>query len=422
MQTNSEQNLTSSAERPCVFFSAGDPSGDAHLAKLIPQLAMRLPNAKFIAYAGPQTQKTVCDVRFDLTKFAVMMLVRAIANLPTYLKLLRDASKLFKEERPDLVVLVDFPGFNWKIAQRAKKAGIPVLYFMPPQIWGWGQWRVKKMRKYVDYVLTCFEFEDKWLQERGCKTAFIGHPFFESARAADLDDHFQKTLLAQTQGQRILAVLPGSRRQELDRNLDDLLDAAQDVVENTTDVTVVIATYSQEHSEIVQARLQARGLNFRVYAGKAREIMKNAVANLGVSGSVSIEALSLCKPTVILYKISKLEYRVLRFLKRVKYVTLANIIAVDLMPEQSPFYPRKYLPKQTAHTDQERELMLFPEYLSYRSHAQDAARILIEWLNNEEKRQELVQRIDQVRSRADLFPSPMQRAAEEIVSFMQKKQ
>ena len=158
------------AKSPLIFVSAGDPSGDMHVARLIEALKKRMPGARFIGYAGPQTASTCCDVRFDLTKLSVMMLSRVFSRLPQYMRLLNRTDAIFRDERPDMVVVVDFPGFNWKIAQKAKKFGIPVVYFMPPQIWGWGQWRVKKMRRYVDLVLSCFSFEDKWFRERGCRS------------------------------------------------------------------------------------------------------------------------------------------------------------------------------------------------------------------------------------------------------------
>ncbi|MBR5242965.1 MAG: hypothetical protein IKW13_01905, partial [Thermoguttaceae bacterium] len=176
--------------RPFFFISAGDPSGDAHAARLVEALEHRFPNARFAAYAGPKTAATSCDVRVDLTEFAVMWIGRAVANLPNFLRILKNADKIFRDERPDAVILVDFPGFNWKIAKKAKAAGIPVVYFMPPQIWGWGQWRVKKMRRLTDLVLSCFAFEDAWFRENGVRATLVGHPFFESTRNPQLDATF----------------------------------------------------------------------------------------------------------------------------------------------------------------------------------------------------------------------------------------
>ena len=176
--------------RPFFFISAGDPSGDAHAARLVEALERRFPNARFAGYAGPKTAATSCDVRVDLTQFAVMWIGRAVANLPNFLRILKNADKIFRDERPDAVILVDFPGFNWKIAKKAKAAGVPVVYFMPPQIWGWAQWRVKKMRRLTDFVLSCFAFEDAWFRENGVRSTLIGHPFFESTRNPQLDAAF----------------------------------------------------------------------------------------------------------------------------------------------------------------------------------------------------------------------------------------
>ena len=355
--------------RPFFFISAGDPSGDAHAARLVEALERRFPNARFVGYAGPQTSATSCDVRVDLTQFAVMWLGRAVANLPNFLRILKNADKMFRDERPDAVVLIDFPGFNWKIAQKAKAAGVPVVYFMPPQIWGWGQWRVKKMRRLTDLVLSCFAFEDAWFRENGVRSTLIGHPFFESTRNPELDAAFLADLgsaengrstapplavstdktdfnanavdatvqplavsaetsadslasnavaaafpASPSQGAQYLTILPGSRNQEVTGNIADLLTTAQKVVAAAPDVRPVVAAFREEHATVVRAELERRGLDFPVYVGKTPELMRAATCCLAVSGSVSIEALSLCKPTVVLYRVGKLQNFALRFL------------------------------------------------------------------------------------------------------------
>ena len=354
---------TDSRKGPLFFISAGDPSGDAHAARLVDELSQLIPEARFVGFAGPRTMETECDVRFDLTQFAVMMLKQAILNIPKYLRLLSQAKRIFQDEKPDLVILVDFPGFNWKIAQRAKAAGIPVVYFMPPQIWGWGQWRVKKMRKYVDLILSCFEFEDHWFKERNCRSIFIGHPFFEEARSRNVDVEFLNSLNSSETGVslpsstkerspagiRYLTILPGSRNQEVSGNLDHLLAIAKLVKDQVPDIQPVFASSKEEHAEIISAKLKEEGLDYPVYSGKTPELLRAATCCLGVSGSVSIEILSLCKPFVIVYRTSKLEYHALRFLKRVKYITLSNILAVDRMENETPFYPKGRFPCNRPH-------------------------------------------------------------------------
>ncbi len=448
--------------RPFFFISAGDPSGDAHAARLVEALERRFPNARFVGYAGPKTAATSCDVRVDLTQFAVMWIGRAVANLPNFIRFLKNADKIFRDERPDAVILVDFPGFNWKIAKKAKAAGVPVIYFMPPQIWGWGQWRVKKMRRLTDLVLSCFAFEDAWFRENGVRSTLIGHPFFESTRNPQLDAAFLAGLASAENGRSIappladspektdfnadatapaltssensadfpaspsqaaqyLTILPGSRNQEVTGNLADLLTTTQKVCAAAPAVRPVVAAFRAEHADLVRAELKRRGLDYPVYVGKTPELMRAATCCLAVSGSVSIELLSLCKPTVILYRIGKPQHFALRFLKRVKYITLTNLLAISRVPGETPFYPKGEIPKQTEHTARERALMVFPEFISPNDRSDEAAAILADWFLDAASRNRRVAELETLRQATDFVDSPIALAVEKIAEELERR-
>lgn len=451
--------------RPFFFISAGDPSGDAHAARLVEALERRFPNARFAGYAGPKTAATSCDVRVDLTRFAVMWIGRAVANLPNFLRILKNADKIFRDERPDAVILIDFPGFNWKIAKKAKAAGIPTIYFMPPQIWGWGQWRVKKMRRLIDLVFSCFGFEDAWFRENGVRSTLIGHPFFESTRNPQLDAAFLAGLgsaengrstatfpadssetsdinaavgaappsptaetdatsavaASPSQGAQYLTILPGSRNQEVTGNLADLLTTAQKVVAAAPDVRPIVAAFRAEHADLVRAELERRGLDYPVYVGKTPELMRAATCCLAVSGSVSIEALSLCKPTVVLYRVGKLQNFALRFLKRVKYITLTNLLAISRVPGETPFYPKGEFAKQTEHTARERALMLFPEFISPNDRSDEAAAILADWFLDAAARNRRIAELETLRQATDFVDSPVELAVEKIAEELERR-
>ena len=433
-----EKSSNESSQGPLFFISAGDPSGDEHAARLVEALSNAIPGSRFIGYAGPKTAATQCDVRFDLTQFAVMMLMRAILNLPNYLKLIRQAKLIFRTEKPDMVILVDFPSFNWKIAQAAKAAGIPVVYFMPPQIWGWGQWRVRKMRKYVDVVLSCFEFEHKWFREQGCRSIFIGHPFFEEIRSRSVDSVFLKSLNSvvngvstvssdlstEAKGIRYLTLLPGSRNQEITNNLEHLINIARLVKSRVSDVQPVFAAYNKAHADMIRSRIGELNLDYPVYFGKTPELLRAATCCLGVSGSVSIEALSLCKPLVVVYRISRFEYKALRFLKRVKFITLSNLLGIDQMEGETPFYPRGFIPSSTDYTSRERELMICPEFLSYKDEAEKVAPVLIEWFSSRSLLNRKIEELTQLKAATDIVERPIEHAAkvikEELVNLRKK--
>src|SRR5262249_35347195 len=178
--------------------------------------------------------------RYPLMALAVMWFWNVLLNLVTFIRLIFKADRYFRDERPDAVVLIDYPGLHWWIARRARARGIPVFYFVPPQLWAWAGWRVKKVRKYVDQVLCSLPFEPEWYQRRGVPDAvYVGPPYFDELAARPLDDGF----LAEQRGRRglLVAILPGSRTQEVRRNLPDMIEAARRLSRRRPDVRFAVA-------------------------------------------------------------------------------------------------------------------------------------------------------------------------------------
>src|SRR5207253_3018308 len=145
-------------------------------------------------------------------------------SLPRFVGYLRLADRHFREQKPDTVVLIDYPGFNWWVARRARAYGIPVFYFVPPQLWGWASWRVKKMRRLVDHVLCTLPFEEEWYHARGVPARCIGHPYFDELAEQQLNAAFVDE--QQDRSGTVIGLLPGSRNQEIELNLPVLVDAA----------------------------------------------------------------------------------------------------------------------------------------------------------------------------------------------------
>ena len=246
-----------------------------------------------------------CRLHADLTALAVMWFARVLLNLHKFLDLVSRADRYFRHHRPDAVVLIDYPGFNWWIARRAKAHGIPVFYYAPPQIWAWARWRVKKMRRLVDHVLCSLPFEERWFRERGCNATFVGHPFFDEvrrqharrgvhrrawraagaaggdpARLADAGSHAQPALVPQGGG----------------------ADRARAGARRAVCRGRVQAAPGRDGP---RGRGRERRCRSRSICGKTPELMRLADCCMAVSGSVSLELLYHTKPTVILYWISR---------------------------------------------------------------------------------------------------------------------
>ncbi len=366
-----------------IFFSAGEPSGDVHGANLIAQLRQREPRLEAVGYGGPRMAAAGCDLHADLTALAVMWFARALANLHKFWGLLVQADRYFRHHRPDAVVLIDYPGFNWWIARRAKAHGIPVFYYAPPQIWAWAQWRVKKMRRLVDHVLCSLPFEETWFREHGCNATFVGHPFFDELQRQSVDEAF----VAQVRSHAgpLVTILPGSRTQEVSHNLKWFLKAAELVRQSVPDARFAVAAFKPHQAEMASAAVDSSGLPIEVFTGRTPELIRAADCCMACSGSVSLELLYHTKPTVILYWITPLAYRVQEYFRKVKYITLVNLLVAEEL------FPADLTPYDPGQPDAHR--VLFPEYLTCEDKSAQIARHVIEWLTVPAARTSLEQRL-----------------------------
>jgi lipid-A-disaccharide synthase len=385
----------------------GEPSGDLHAANLIRQLRARCDTLQAVGYGGPQMAAAGCRLHADLTALAVMWIGRVLIHLHEFWGLLIRADRYFRQHRPDAVVLVDYPGFNWWIARRAKAHGIPVFYYTPPQIWAWARWRVKKMRRLADHVLCSLPFEEAWFRGHGCRATFVGHPFFDEVRRQQCDEHFLQRY-RQRSGP-LVVILPGSRTQEVAANLKWFLKAAALVRGAVPEVRFAVAAFKPHHAELARRQVAAAGLPIQVHVGKTPELMQLADCCMAVSGSVSLELLYYTKPTVILYWISRLAYFVQGFFRKVKYITLVNLLAADeLYPaDLTPFDPLQEGAQQ----------VLFPEYLTCQDKSAQIAGHVIQWLNDPAKREARIAELARLKARV-AHGGASGRAAEYILNVL----
>lgn len=357
-----------------VFFSVGEPSGDLHGANLIHALRERHEDWEFVGYGGPRMAAAGCQLHEDLTKLAVMWVVKVLLNIRTFLNLLARADQYFQTERPDLVVLIDYPGFNWWIARKAKAQGIPVLYYGTPQLWAWASWRVSKMRRFVDHVLCKLPFEEKWFRDRGCHATFIGHPYFDELKTRKMDQEFIDQETAKSGN--LITILPGSRDQEIKKNLSGFLKAACLIQRELPDSRFAIAVFKQSQLSNVQELVNQSNIKAEIHVHRTPELIQSAKCCMACSGSVSLELLYHKKPSVILYQISKFEYFIQWIFRKVRYITLVNLLTAE-----DPFSDRSagiYDPQ-----DPRDQHVLMPEYLTYRDRTKDIAGHVIDWFSDE---------------------------------------
>ena len=202
-----------------IFFSVGEPSGDLHGSNLIRRLKSQEPDIECVGFGGPKMAAEGCQLHFELTSMAVMFIVEVLKNIRFFFRLIDQANTYFEQNRVDAVVLIDYPGFNWWIARKAKKHGIPVFYYGVPQMWAYAPWRVRKLRRLVDHCLCKLPFEVDWFAQRNCHATYVGHPFFDQLQRQTYDEALMAELASD--GRKLLNVVagfpgPGSQKRAAD--------------------------------------------------------------------------------------------------------------------------------------------------------------------------------------------------------------
>ena len=379
-----------------IFFSVGEPSGDLHGANLIRALRERSNEPiKCVGYGGPKMRSAGADLHFDLTQLAVMGFLQVVTKLPTFFRLLWAAERWFDENQPDAVVLIDFPGFNWKVAKAAKRRGIPVFYYGTPQVWGWAPWRVKRLRDHIDHALCKLPFEESWLRDRGVNATYVGHPYFDELADRVLDDAFVRDVRGKSGP--LVTLLPGSRTQEVKANFGDLLAATRRIRERVPEARFAVAAFKEAHAERIRSQIASSGLikneGPTVYVERTPELIEASDCCLAVSGSVSLELLHHEKPSAITYRVSRGMHWVQSLFRRVRYITLVNLITAEDGDRESygaydPSDPRD------IH-------VLMPEYLHCGGGAHSLADHAVAWLTDCDARDLVVDRMRELRSRID---------------------
>jgi lipid-A-disaccharide synthase len=263
--------------------------------------------------------------------------------------------------------VIDYPGFHWKLAQRAGALGIPVVYFVPPQIWAWAQWRVKKMRRLMTHVLSALPFEHEWLTKRGVRSTYIGHPYFDELAAQVLDEEFLKAERAKPD--RVVGILPGSRNQEVTRNIPEMLRAARRVHAAEPDTRFLVAAFNEHQAEMARKEAARWQMPVEVHVGRTPEIIELSECCIAVSGSVSLELMYRRKPAAIVYRLKRIDLKVGRKFMKVPFITLVNLLAKE---------------------------EVYPEFLTDRDPSKGVADVIVGFLSDPQRRNHVTDRLDEL--------------------------
>ena len=311
---------------PRILLLAGEASGDDHGAGVVRALKARYPRGEFVGLGDPLMRAEGVELMVGLEQLAVMGFVEVALRLRFFWKLEKRLHRLLDSGTIDLVLPIDYPGFNLRAARAAHRRGIPVLYYIAPQVWAWKPGRAARLAECVDRLAVILPFEAKIFEAAGVAVTFVGHPLLERANRGTTKEEFRRRWGLQAHGP-ILALMPGSRLQEIDRHLDVFARAAALVREKHADLQPVIA----RASSVPAAALDGPGLPV---VTDARDLLAFSKAALVKSGTGTLEAALEGTPFVTVYRTHPLTHALARRPTRIDRIALANLVAgEDVVPE-----------------------------------------------------------------------------------------
>jgi lipid-A-disaccharide synthase len=312
-----------------IFFSVGEPSGDQHAGRLVTELRRIDPRMGIRGFGGQAMRAAGCQIDVDLTQHAVVGLLEVLPKLRQLFRFVDQAERLFASGKIDAVVLVDFPGFNWHIAKRAKRHGIPVYYYCPPQLWAWAAWRHRKMRRTVDHVLAVLPIEEKFFRQHNIPTTYVGHPFFDAVQETELDTRLLSRFESMSsKGQKLVAVLPGSRDHEVERNWPLMLATIRRLHATHPTARFLVAAYRDRQCLQCRDQLTAedKQLPIEFFVDRTSEVIEAAHCAMMVSGSVSLEMMARRTPAAVVYRVGRLLHAFAKMVVRLDSITLPNLM------------------------------------------------------------------------------------------------
>ncbi|MFO8163009.1 MAG: lipid-A-disaccharide synthase [Thermodesulfobacteriota bacterium] len=313
---------------------AGEASGDVYGAHLVMAIRELNPCIEFFGLGGPEMETVGVRVMYQLSAMAVVGMTEIIPKSRYIFRALRELKQLLHSTPPDLLILIDYPGFNLHLAKKAHSLGIPVLYYIPPQVWAWREGRVKKIAKRVDKVAVILPFEKKFYQRHGLETEYVGHPLLDISLPRMDKKSIKNNLNINPNRTPILGLLPGSRSEEIARMLPAMIGAAEIISRDYPDLYCVLPLASTVKENVVTPYIRRAKIDIKVERLDTKQILKIADLALIASGTATLEAAIMETPMVIAYKVSFLSYVLGRFLIKVSNIGLVNLVAgKDIVPE-----------------------------------------------------------------------------------------
>ncbi|MBU0677898.1 MAG: lipid-A-disaccharide synthase [Verrucomicrobia bacterium] len=311
-----------------VMVVAGEISGDMHLAAVVREMQKTDSDILFWGIGGDEMAAAGVEIIHDVKEMAVLGLSEVLRRYGFFRRVFKQMVALLEERKPDAVLLVDYPGFNLRLAKQAHKRGVKVLYYVCPQVWAWHRSRIGKMAEIIDRLMVIFPFEVDVFRDVDLKVDFVGHPLVDKANAVLASP--EKSL--PWRGSPRCALLPGSRRQEVERLLPVMCEAASSLKKEHANISFIVAAPSERVAGWI--RETAPSSDIEVVVDQTREVLRQADAAMVASGTATIETALMCCPMVVVYKTAAFTYWMGRKLVQVPHIGMVNIVAgSEICPE-----------------------------------------------------------------------------------------
>ncbi|MBT7259854.1 MAG: lipid-A-disaccharide synthase [Desulfobacula sp.] len=375
-----------------IMVLTGEPSGDLHAGHLVKEIKKLNDRIYFSGIGGPHLENQNVDLFYNISKLSAMGLTEVLMQFGQIKKAFDLFKKKLRANTPDLIILVDYPGFNLKAAQFVKdNYTIKILYYITPKVWAWKKSRLKKIKKYIDHAALILPFEEKIYKKAEIQSTYVGNPLLD-----EYSENMPKTLLSSDhlssndKDSIIIGLLPGSRKAEIKNLLDVMIKAANLIYQRNKKINFIISKASSIKREVLETQFKKNRTDFifQITEGPVKDIFLKSDLLIAASGTVTLEASLCCVPTIIVYKMSAVSYWMAKLFIKVKYVGLANLIVnAEVMPEllQNDATPEKISKKALYMLDNlfyfKNQLQMVRKLLGKKGASKRAANIAIYMLN-----------------------------------------
>jgi len=372
-----------------ILIIAGEPSGDLHASNLVKDLKKLKPDLKFFGLGGKLCREAGVEIDFDISKLSIIGLVDVWKNIFTIGKVFKDILKKTDSANVDLAILIDYPGFNLRLAKELKKREIPVIYYISPQVWAWGEDRIDIIKRCVAKILVFFKFEEDLYKRNGVNSEFVGNPLLETVTSSLSKDELSKKYNLPKDG-TIIALLPGSRTMEVKTLLKIMAGAANIMGKELQNVKFIVAKYKNLPIALYEEAIKYSGVDIKIIDADAYNILSVSDLAIVASGTATLETAIMGTPFVIVYKVGLINYIAYKIVAKIKTLGLVNVIAGRIV---------------------------VPEFLQYKATPEKIARGALEILRDESKKSAMLTELSRVKSSLGA-PGASMRAASAILPYL----